>query len=64
VKEEREVEYVIRGLGSMGASFGTVTRAVKDRIELLGLGFELCMKGAGAVCGSVSGGLANFRLKP
>jgi hypothetical protein len=38
---------VIRGLGSTGASFGTVTRAVKDGIELLGLGFELCMKGAG-----------------
>jgi hypothetical protein len=47
---------VIGGLGMTGASFGTVTRAVKDGIELLGLGFELCVKGAGAVCGNTTDG--------
>jgi hypothetical protein len=53
---EREVGYVIRGLSIMGVPFGTVMHAVKDRIKLLGLGFELCKKGAGTVCGNTTDG--------
>lgn len=33
-----------------------VTRAVNEGIELLGLGFELCVKGAGVVCGNTTVG--------
>ena len=42
---EGEDGYVIGGLGITGASFeGRVTRAVNEGIELLGLGFKLCVK--------------------
>ena len=41
---------MIGGLGITGASFeGRVTRAVNEGIELLVLGFEQRVKGAGAV---------------
>jgi hypothetical protein len=40
-QRERERRYVIGGLGTVGVSFGTVMCAVKDRIELLGLGLRL-----------------------
>ena len=39
-----------------GASLGSETRAVKEGIELLGLGFALWANGAGAVCGSTTVG--------
>jgi hypothetical protein len=45
---------MIRGLGITGASLGRLTRVVNEGIELLGLGFELCVKGAGAVWGSTT----------
>ena len=48
--------YVIGGLGITGASFGSETRAVKEGMELLGLGLDVCVKGAGAVWGSMTAG--------
>ena len=41
-------------MGTTGASLGRLTRVVKDGMELLGLGFELCVRGADAVWGSTT----------
>ena len=39
-----------------GSCEGRPTQAAKGGIEWLGLGFELCVKGAGAVCGNTTVG--------
>ena len=47
-----------RGTGDNGRhpSKEGVTRAVNEGVELLGLGFEPCVKGVGVVCGNTTVG--------
>jgi hypothetical protein len=40
----------------MGVSLGRLVQVINGRIELLGSGFKLCVKGAGAVLGSTTVG--------